>query len=519
MEDQFIRYMYQDGINAAARTYELPFRIHARCINTYFYRAAHPVMAPPEEMDARGERAQEKLGMVMGRLNEVWNREFLPEIQRHLADWEEFDLRDALMDSLLAELDATVTRIKRLWEIHYEIAFPFLLALSLFEELYRDLFSKDATLEAYRLLQGFDNKTLEADRALWGVARKAVVSPEVKSVLEHHAAADVMAALEGSPAGQAFLAELSAYLNEYGRRGEAFFDLSTPGWIEDLTPVIKTLKDYMTRPDHDPMAEMESLAAEREQLSARSRERLKEYPEPVTGQFEVLLKAAQESAVLREEHTFWIDFAGTYHTRRMLLEIGRRFAEARVIEEPEDVLYLKLDEVEVTASAAPWIDRRRVVAGRRAEQEFFRTVVPPPLLGTMPSGPLPDDPLSRALGKMFGGAPQPPTAGGVLRGISGSSGRVHGPARVIRSLGEAGKLQRGDVLVCETTTPPWTPLFATAVAVVTDVGGVLSHCAVVAREYQIPAVVGTDRATTIIRDGQILEVDGDAGVVRTESPP
>jgi pyruvate,water dikinase len=90
---------------------------------------------------------------------------------------------------------------------------------------------------------------------------------------------------------------------------------------------------------------------------------------------------------------------------------------------------------------------------------------------------------------------------------------------VIRSLGEAGKLQRGDVLVCETTTPPWTPLFATAVAVVTDVGGVLSHCAVVAREYQIPAVVGTDRATTIIRDGQILEVDGDAGVVRTESPP
>ena len=85
---------------------------------------------------------------------------------------------------------------------------------------------------------------------------------------------------------------------------------------------------------------------------------------------------------------------------------------------------------------------------------------------------------------------------------------------MIRSLSEAGKLQKGDVLVAETTAPPWTPLFATAAAIVTDTGGVLSHCAVVAREYRVPAVVGTGRATTTIRDGQILEVDGDAGLVR-----
>lgn len=85
---------------------------------------------------------------------------------------------------------------------------------------------------------------------------------------------------------------------------------------------------------------------------------------------------------------------------------------------------------------------------------------------------------------------------------------------MIRSLSEAGKLQRGDILVAETTAPPWTPLFATAAAIVTDTGGILSHCAVVAREYRIPAVVGTGRATAVIRDGQTLEVDGDAGLVR-----
>jgi len=122
--------------------------------------------------------------------------------------------------------------------------------------------------------------------------------------------------------------------------------------------------------------------------------------------------------------------------------------------------------------------------------------------------------MSRFFGKFFGGPPQALEEPDVLKGNAGSPGKVRGPAKVVRSLSEAGKLQKGDVLVAETTAPPWTPLFATAAAIVTDTGGVLSHCAVVAREYRVPAVVGTGRATTTIRDGQILEVDGDAGLVR-----
>jgi pyruvate,water dikinase len=85
---------------------------------------------------------------------------------------------------------------------------------------------------------------------------------------------------------------------------------------------------------------------------------------------------------------------------------------------------------------------------------------------------------------------------------------------VLRSLSETAGLQEGEVLVAETTAPAWTPLFATAAAVVTDTGGILSHCAVVAREYRIPAVVGTGAATETIRNGQTVEVDGDAGIVR-----
>jgi pyruvate,water dikinase len=101
-----------------------------------------------------------------------------------------------------------------------------------------------------------------------------------------------------------------------------------------------------------------------------------------------------------------------------------------------------------------------------------------------------------------------------IHGSAGSAGTVRGTARIIGSIAEAGRLQPGDILVAETTAPPWTPLFATVAAVVTDTGGVLSHCAVVAREYGIPAVVGTQIATVAIRDGDTIEVDGDAGIVR-----
>ena len=132
----------------------------------------------------------------------------------------------------------------------------------------------------------------------------------------------------------------------------------------------------------------------------------------------------------------------------------------------------------------------------------------------MPPGPPPEDPFSRAMGKFFGMPPAPAENPDELAGSPGSAGTVRGPARIVRSIAEADRIQPGDVLVAETTAPPWTPLFATVAAVVTDTGGALSHCAVVAREYGIPAVVGVGIATQAIADGQMVEVDGNAGIVR-----
>jgi pyruvate,water dikinase len=513
---EFFRCAYDHGITAAAAAYELPLRAATRRVNTYMYLAQVPLAVPPDDAAARGRRIEAHLDEAMAGLGQRWRGEFLPEIQQHLAEWEAFDAASAPLPELLTRFAESITRTERLYEIHMLVWYPMMTAISSFDDLFRDLFDQDESggaFGAYRLLQGIGNKTVEGGHALWRLGRRAVGVPPVRAVLEERAAADVPAALEQTPEGRDFLADFRRYLEAWGQRGDRW-GWSYPTWIEDPTPVIKNLKDYVAQPDRDLDAELAALAAERERLVAAARERLRGYPRPVVDRFEFLLAAAQQAIVLTEDHTFWIDFRCMWQVRRVYLELGRRLAAASVLDRPDDVFLLTPDEVRTTAEALPRMDRRRLAAARRAELAYFRTITPPPVLGTPPSGPPPTDPVNVAIGKFFGAPPEAPDEPGVLRGTSGSPGTARGPARVVRSLAEAGRLQPGDVLVAETTAPPWTPLFATAAAIVTDTGGVLSHCAVVAREYGIPAVVGTGTATASIEDGQLVEVDGDAGLVR-----
>jgi len=163
-------------------------------------------------------------------------------------------------------------------------------------------------------------------------------------------------------------------------------------------------------------------------------------------------------------------------------------------------------------------DYRSAVSMRRDEMRRAAESVPPASVGA-PEALDTSDPFAQAmLGKMMGLAGfEPSDDPGVLKGVAGSAGVVRGVARVVRSLAEASKLQPGDIMVCEMTTPPWTPLFGTIAGLVADTGGVLSHCAIVAREYRLPAVVGTQVGTQVIKDGMTITVDGTQGMVRIES--
>ena len=440
------------GFDAAAATYEMPIRAHARRVNTYLYMAIAPAV-PPDQMEVLGKRGEERLNEAMGRLESSWRDEWLPEVQSNLAWWATFDLPGASTTSLTEHLSETATRLERIWQIHFLIVLPAYSAMSEFDELYHDLFGKDDQFGAYKLLEGRDNKTLEGARALWALSRKVRALPEVDAVLQQHQPAEIMDALGDTTAGRAFGDEVRGFLETYGQRGDAW-GLIHKSWIEDPAPALKNLKDYASQPELDLEADHAALDTGRDRAVADAEERLKGYPAAVRERFAFLLKAAQVGSVLSEDHGFWIDFACLYRVRCVFMELGRRLAEAGVLAGADDVLYLTLDEaLDVDGALRHAELRRSQVAERKAEVERFRPMSAPPVLGT-DYGPPPDDMMGRFLKKFFGGPPPASDDPKVLNGNAGSPGRVRGTARVILSLEEAGRLKEGDILVTSSTAPP-----------------------------------------------------------------
>lgn len=525
---------FMEGGNAGLEKASLPFEARLIRINSFAYLGLAPKGAPPEAVmkaigfisrtapgmfnmmmskmgDGMSKQQEAALNPIIERFDTYWNDELLPEIKQHLAYFESSDLRGMSLDQLRAHLAEVLKRTDRIGGLHHEALMPMLFAMSQFEEFYCELFDGATTLEALRLTQGFENLTVKSDRALWELSRTARSNPEVHSILSRNVASDVISALEESSHGQSFLADLRNWLKQYGQRLNSAFALSEPSWIEDPTPAIQNLQTYINLPDRNP--EMESaLIDEREKAIAEARAKLAGYPKPVLARFETLLKAAQVAAIVHEDHNVWIDQRFFHHIRRICMEFGARLSQAGMLEKADDIFYLTPEELQNNRDTS----MKDLIRERKEEMEHFAQITPPPMLGTAPPFELTNaGSMVRAIfkGEMAQSNGSQSEASKV-KGLAGSAGIARGIVRVLHSLDDASKLQPGDILVTPFTEPPWTPLFATAGAVVTDQGGVLSHTAVVAREYRIPAVVGTGSATSVFQDGQLIEVDGNTGIVR-----
>src|SRR5712691_2037880 len=188
-----------DGFNKGAAYYRLPIEQRLRSLNTYAYIANVPLPPPPDGVD------EAKLGATMGNLGALWEQEWLPDIKQQIAYWDGFDLRGADMAALRVHLDETVRRIRRLWEIHFQLAFPMLMAVSFFEETYQDLFADVNQLAVYALLTEVENRTVEGSRALWKLSRQALAVPAVRQALQGTPSDAVLEKLSETAAGKAFL--------------------------------------------------------------------------------------------------------------------------------------------------------------------------------------------------------------------------------------------------------------------------------------------------------------------------
>ena len=159
------------GADLAMQGFEMPLQMAAKPFNYWLYTGIFP-RVPPEQMGEQTARSDEVIMANVARLQERWDEEWLPEIKKHIEEWDAYDVAGASTADLHTHFTEVWAGAQRLADIHFQIVFPVYIALSLLDDLYNDLFS-DGVFESQKLVQGFDNKTLEVGRALWDLSRKA----------------------------------------------------------------------------------------------------------------------------------------------------------------------------------------------------------------------------------------------------------------------------------------------------------------------------------------------------------
>jgi pyruvate,water dikinase len=369
------------------------------------------------------------------------------------------------------------------------------------------------------LLTGLSIVSTLPARGLGELARRAAERPELHYLLDRPGP-DTLARIER--VDPEFARALAAYRHEYGCRALRY-EVAEPTLGESPELLLRLIRDQVSA-SFDP----EGVAGETDRRRARALEEahriLASRSSGDRRRFERALGRAQDAYPVREDNEWYTVSAPLALVRLAALEVGRRLAERGQIEDPDDVFFL--EEPEARAALRAEADRRRLVRRRQGERAWVGAHPGPSSYGRPPGPPpslrtLPDEVrlineailwyVERILETERGGRAQ--VTAGRLAGIGASPGRYSGPARVIMGEDEFDRLEAGDVVVCPITSPVWSVVFPSMGALVTDTGGILSHPAIIAREYGVPAVVATGNATSVLRDGQRVTIDGTAGVV------
>ena len=506
-----------EGFTRAMKEYFCAVGLQFTAVNCYAYARFMPLEFAGLDREQRRERyAATTLANVVPSVGRLWREEWLPSMLPGLEKAKTMRYESLSNGELVQAADELQADHVDRWTVHGRINF-ILIAASWFADFYNETFAPEDQTEAYACLQGFNTLSVDAGRALWKLSREVKRSPEVSELFERVQAVELLEALEASAEGTAFAARFRDYLEEWGWRSDSVFEVADKTWREEPVIPLNTLQGYLHLGDEaDPDVPYAEAVRRREALLAQARDRLAGRPDELD-RFNYLYEAAKDNLVVTEDHNYYIDQTGVAVLRLLLLEFGRRLTRRGQLDQPDDVFCLYFDEMKQALLSGE--DRKAVAAARLDEARRWAKVVPPALLGEPEQLDMQDPFIAAMGGKMLGivtGA-EPSRDPDVLNGVAASPGVVQGTAKVVRDLTEASKLEAGDIMVCEMTVPPWTPLFATVGGIVADTGGMLSHCAIVAREYQLPAVVGTQVGTTVLRDGMTVTVDGTKGLVRIDS--
>ncbi|MBM7868488.1 phosphoenolpyruvate synthase [Heliobacterium gestii] len=353
---------------------------------------------------------------------------------------------------------------------------------------------------ADRLSQSVPNNiTSEMGLALLDVADVIRPYPEVIDYLQHVKEDTFLDDLVAFDGGQETRDAIDAYLNKYGMRCSGEIDITKPRWSEKPTAlvplILSNIKNFEPNESDRKFEQGRQEALKKEQVLL---ERLKQLPdgEQKAGETKEMISLIRNFIGYREYPKY--SMVSRYFVyKKALLKEAERLVQANVIQEKEDIYYLTFEELREVVHTKK-LDYP-IICKRKEEYKFYEKLTPPRVItsdGEIIAGEYKRENLPAE----------------AIVGLPVSSGFVEGRARVIVTMEEA-KLEDGDILITAFTDPSWTPLFVSIKGLVTEVGGLMTHGAVIAREYGLPAVVGVENATKRIKEGQRIRVHGTEGYV------
>jgi phosphohistidine swiveling domain-containing protein len=498
----------------------------AKTVNGYVYTAAVPartdlhaeatefenryVPRTPRDPDYAGQ-----IGAYLGGVLPVyaanfmdwWKNRLRPEIERNFAYLDGFDYDGASLLELAVLLEDAMDIHDRHWKIHWMLNFAQFASTQNLNGVIEEVGADTALMG--RLQSSVEDRNWDAIEDLWQAKEDVKADAELQAAFEPPTAAEVVAALEGSERGRRFLSErIESHQRSFGYKSMWSHELIYKLWAEDPAPVIEAIRGYVAT-DYDYPSNLESV---REDLEGAKRDVLEGVEGEAREKLEQALALSLNMNPLTPDHHFYVDQGTNARLRIAVIALGHKLVEAGALDDAEDVVFLRYNELRRLTADPNAFDAKDVVSDRRDDREDAFEKRPPSWLGTATQEAL-DFPYAGLWGFPDRFHAGEPATTGEIKGLAASPGVVEGPARFVSSLEEFDQVQQGEILVCRMTNPAWVVLFTKITGLVTEAGGTVSHPAVVAREFGIPAVVGTGNAGDRIKTGDRVRVNGATGVV------
>ena len=425
-----------------------------------------------------------------------WQRRQLPDYLAEIETWQRRDPAEAPDSELLLGMKSLTTAEAEYWLALRSVIGTAKITDGAFQR-FLEAHAADEGFISGSFLSGFSSRTLDAERAMRAIAQGIRADRSLRELAIVTPAPRLLDAIRGHPRGSEMGAAIEKYLHDYGR--QVFnLDFVEPPLAEEPLPFAKRLQALVKDPGYDLETRQRQVAKMRRSALLQA---LKLFRGRKRFEFLRLYWTSRVNYPSREEALFYMGRAWSVF-RPWALELGRRLVEIGTLARPDDVFYLNSAELQAAIDNGALPELKGQAAAQRNLRALRFRMAPPSAIPPLKKDSDPYASLRNNDGEQR-----------VLRGFAVSPGTVTGVASVIMTPDDFEKMKPDSILVCPLTTPAWTQLFPHAIGLVTDIGSILAHGSIVAREYGIPAVLGVGDATQRIKTGQKVAVDGDRGLV------